>query len=59
MVISDKERYWDAVGEDLLKSLGIEEKYEGIGHCALGYPEDSAPEAAERKENRVFYIKIK
>lgn len=40
----------------LLKQLGIEEDYEGIGHCILGYPEGAAPAAAPRKENRVYYI---
>lgn len=44
-------------GKELLKSLGIEGEYEGIGHCILGYPEGDLPKAAERKENRVFYIK--
>ena len=44
-------------GKDLLKSLGIEGEYEGIGHCALGYIDGEVPEAAPRKENRVFYIK--
>lgn len=42
--------------KELLKSLGIEEEYEGIGHCALGYIDGEYPEAAKRKENRVFYI---
>ena len=42
---------------ELLKSLGIEEDYEGIGHCALGYAEGETPQAAARKDGRVFYIK--
>ena len=50
----DFETQW---GRDLLKSLGIEGEYAGIGHCALGYAAEAAPQAAERKENRVFYIK--
>ena len=52
-----KEEFELQWGKDLLKSLGIEEEYEGIGHCALGYIDGPAPEAAARKENRVFYIK--
>lgn len=52
-----KEEFETQWGKDLLKSLGIEEEYEGIGHCALGYAQDDAPAAAERKENRVFYLK--
>jgi len=37
-----------------LKSLGIEEEYEGIGHCILGYAKGELPKAAPRKENRIF-----
>ena len=52
-----KEEFDTPWGRDLLKSLGIEGEYEGIGHCALGYIDGDVPEAAPRKENRVFYIK--
>ena len=52
-----KEEFESQWGIDLLKSLGIEGEYEGIGHCALGYADMEAPKAADRKENRVFYIK--
>ena len=34
-----KEEFETEWGKELLKSLGIEEEYEGIGHCALGYIE--------------------
>lgn len=43
--------------KDLLKELGFEGEYEGIGHCVLGYPDTAASEAAERKENRVRYVR--
>jgi len=36
--------------------LGIEGDYEGIGHCALGYPAEPAKDPAPRKENYVYYI---
>lgn len=52
-----KEEFETQWGKDFLKSLGIEEEYEGIGHCALGYAADKAPLAAERKDARVFYVK--
>lgn len=52
-----KEEFESQWGIDLLKSLGVEGEYEGIGHCALGYADAEAPKAANRKENRVFYIK--
>lgn len=51
-----KEEFETQWGKDLLKSLGITEEYEGIGHCALGFVDGDYPEAPERKENRVFYI---
>jgi len=44
-------------GKNLLKSLGIEEEYEGIANCILGYAEGELPTAAPRKEDKVFYIK--
>ena len=40
----------------LLKELGIEGEYEGIGHCVLGYPEGDYPAAKPRKENFVYYV---
>lgn len=51
-----KQEFETQWGKELLKSLGIEEEYEGIGHCALGYPDGEYPQAVERKENRVFRI---
>lgn len=41
---------------DLLKKLGIEGEWEGIGHCALGYMEGELPKAAPRKDGRVFWV---
>jgi nitroreductase len=43
--------------KDLLKSLGIEGDYEGIGHCILGYCDGEEPAPAPRKDNYVYYIK--
>lgn len=52
-----KEEFESAEGKAILESLGIEGEYEGIGHCVLGYPDGPLPQAAPRKENRVFYIR--
>lgn len=52
-----KEEFETEWGKELLKSLGIEEEYEGIGHCALGYVDGEYPKELARKECRVFYIK--
>jgi hypothetical protein len=40
----------------LLKELGIEGEFEGIGHCILGYADGEYPAPIERKPNRVFYV---
>lgn len=40
----------------VLKGLGIEGEWEGIGHCAVGYIEGDPPEAAKRKDGRVFWV---
>ena len=42
--------------KELLKSLGVEGEYEGIGNCILGYVDGEEPEAAPRKENWVYHI---
>lgn len=52
-----KEEFETEWGQELLRSLGIEEEYEGIGHCALGYIDGEYPDTPPRKENRVFYVK--
>ena len=41
--------------KEILKKLGIEGEYEGIGNCIIGYA-DIDPEKKPRKENRVYYI---
>lgn len=41
--------------KQLLKDLGIEGEWEGIGHVALGYA-DQEPKTLERKPDRVYYI---
>lgn len=51
-----KEEFESEEGKELLKSLGIEGDYEGIGHCVLGYVDGEEPEAAPRKDSYVFYV---
>lgn len=43
--------------KELLKSLGIEGEWEGVGHCILGYPDEVITDIPPRKENRVYHIK--
>ena len=40
----------------LLKELGMEGEWEGIGHCAIGYADTDLPAPPARKEGRVYYI---
>lgn len=42
--------------QQLLKTLGVEGEWEGIGHCAIGYIEGDVPKAAKRKDKRVFWV---
>ena len=44
-----KEEFESEEGKEILRSLGIEGEYEGIGHCALGYTEGEYPEGHEKK----------
>lgn len=39
-----------------LADLGVPGEWEGIGHCAVGYMEGESPEAAKRKDGRVFWV---
>lgn len=52
-----KEEFESDFGKKILRDLGIEGDYEGIGHCALGYAAEPLKEASPRKENYVYYIK--
>lgn len=51
-----REEFETEEGTALLRSLGIAEEYEGIGHCALGYADGEYPAAPPRKENWVYSI---
>ena len=50
-----KETFEMPEGKAILRKLGIEGEYEGIGNCILGYA-DVDPEKKPRKENRTFWI---
>ena len=51
-----KEEFEMPMYQDLLKKLHIEGKWEGIGHCAIGYIDGTIPNPAKRAEGRVFWI---
>lgn len=52
-----KEEFQSPEGKAILKDLGIQGAYEGIGHCILGYPEGTVPQAAPRKDGYVYYVR--
>ncbi len=52
-----REEFESEEGKEILRALGIEGDYEGIGHCVLGYADGPLPQAAPRKENYVYYVK--
>lgn len=49
-----KEEFESAEGKEILKELGIEGDYEGIGHLALGYA-DGEPSSRQINKNRFFF----
>ena len=51
-----KEEFDSDFGKGILKQLGIDDDYEGIVHCALGYAAEEAKGAAPRKDDYVYYI---
>ena len=51
-----KEEFDSEEGKAILKELGIEGNYEGIGHCILGYAAQESKPAAPRKENYIRRI---
>ena len=52
-----KETFERSEGKALLKKLGIEGDYEGIGNCIIGYPAAPLPAPAPRKDNYVYFVK--
>ncbi len=40
----------------LLRELGADGEWEGVGHCAVGYADCEPPEAAPRKDGRIFWV---
>lgn len=51
-----KEEFDRPEGKEILRELGIDGDYEGIGHCILGYIEGPYPDAKPRKKNWVYTI---
>ena len=50
-----REEFESDEGKEILKSLGIEGEWEGIGHCAVGYMDGELPKPAPRKDGRIVW----
>lgn len=50
-----REEFDTEEGKAILRELGVEGDYEGIGHCVIGYMDGDTPAAAPRKPNRVYW----
>ena len=51
-----KEEFESEEGKEILKKLGIEGDYEGIGHLVIGYPAKPDAEPAPRKADYVYRV---
>lgn len=52
-----REMFDSEEGKAILKELGIQGDYEGIGNCILGYADGPAPSVHPRKENYVYHVR--
>ena len=50
-----KQEFESDEGKEILKQLGIEGEWEGIGHCAIGYMDCELPLPPARKDGRVVW----
>ena len=42
-------------GKEILRELGLEGDYIGVGHCIVGYAEGEEPTPAPRRQGRLFW----
>lgn len=52
-----REEFETEEGKEILREIGIEGDYVGIGHCILGYPDGPLPPAKVYKEKYIYYVK--
>ena len=51
-----REAFESEEGKAILKELGIEGDWEGVGHCILGYADGELPAPAPRKPDYVRFV---
>lgn len=49
-----REEFESQEGKAILKKLGVEGDYEGIGHCVLGYVDGEYPAPHEKSESHIY-----
>ena len=49
-----REEFDSEEGKAILRDLGVEGDYEGVGHLIVGYADGAEPEAKPRREGRVY-----
>lgn len=49
-----REEFDSDEGKAILRDLGVEGDYEGVGHLIVGYADGAEPEAKPRREGRVY-----
>ena len=49
-----KEEFESEEGKAILRELGIEGDWEGIGHCVVGYPAEPPKAPAARRPERII-----
>lgn len=51
-----KEEFESEEGQAILRELGIDGEYEGIGHCIVGYPDGDPKPQKPRKADYIHYV---
>lgn len=51
-----KEVFSGSEGKQLMQKWGIDDRFVGVGHCALGYPAGPLPAALPRKEGNIVRL---
>ncbi|MCR5813776.1 MAG: nitroreductase [Desulfovibrio sp.] len=51
-----KEEFACPEGQSLLQKWGLGDNFEGIGHCALGYPKGDLSQAQARKPDYIRFV---
>ena len=51
-----REEFESEEGRAILRELGIEGDFAGIGHCIVGIPDGPAPADKPRKPDRILWV---